>query len=270
MIVPSSYLRIYQPLESFDAPERDRWVQYIESGQQPPKFGNYREVAFEESSAIGVLHPPTSDHAHIKRVRSRVYVCPLKTRLRVLVGLLDYRDSLPSHVVDSFVPEEEAAKAVAELEKLGGSDSGLISNIKTSAWHVPLSWFVAFEDGERVVADQDNSKSITYQTDLQSAIARVERAISIMREAGLADEVIEMAEQLLTWMREFPSSSLLELDYGSVAPLFSDEDLVLDRSAGEVWSSLEALEANDFEESGRIYAELISWWGRVRSLESAN
>ncbi|MBW3587990.1 MAG: hypothetical protein KY429_01045 [Actinobacteria bacterium] len=270
-MVPSSYLRIYQELESFEANERARWDDYIEKGKAPPLSGHYRQVAFDETSGIGVLHPPTtSDHAYVKKLNGKWYVCPLRTRLRVLVGLLAYRNSLPNDFVDSFVPEEEAEKAIRELEELRDREPRLLSNINTSTWHVPLRWFTAFEDGERQLAEMDGSSSIVYQTDLVTGIARIERAIDIMSRAGLAEEIVEPVDNLLAWMKEFPGTSLLELDYGTIVQLFSAEELVFDRSAGEVWSCLEALEDGDFEESGRIYTELASWWGRVRSLESAN
>jgi hypothetical protein len=98
----------------------------------------------------------------------------------------------------------------------------------------------------------------------------VVKGIEILNEASMAEGVIEPVNEMLEWLEQFPSESLLELDYGSVADLFAAEQLSADRSAAEIWSCLDSLEAGDFEASARLYTDLESWWSRVKSLETAN
>lgn len=269
-MVPASFLRIYRPLDSFDPAERARWTSYIEGGARAPLSSPYRHVAFDDPNHMGVLYPATAEHAFVRRVGGRWFVCPWRTKLRVLVGLLAFRSMWPYEIADAFVPEQEAAKAATELERLRSQESELRAYITTATWHVPLRWFIAFDDADRNVSEERGGIRVLYETDLKSATSRVERGLSILKGAGMAEAVIEPVADLLEWITQFPLDGLLELDYGTVAGLFLHEELVLDRSAGEVWSCIEALEIGDFDESGRIYGDLSIWWGRVRALQSAN
>lgn len=270
LMVPSSYLRIYQPLDSFPAKERERWTAYISGGARLPSTVTYRDVEFEKGRGTGLLHPLVAEHAFVRRSGAAWLVCPWRVKLRMLVGLLAFRNALPGDVADMFVPEEHAARAVVELERLRTSDPTLRANIACAPWHVPLRWFVAFDDAERMMTFEQEKVRVRYETDLRTARSRVGRGLSIVGKAGMPEGVIGAMEELADWIDEFPPESLMELDYGSVAELFRPEELELDRSAGEVWACLEALEIGDFEESGRRYSELVEWWGRVQSLNSAN
>lgn len=269
-MVPSSYLRIYQPVNSFRPRERAKWERYIDDGAQLPILNPYRHVAFEEPNSMGLLYPSMADHAFVRKVNGEWFVCPWRTKLRVLVGLLSFRNSLPFEIADAFVPEHAAARAASELEELQHTEPGLLAHITTAAWQVPLRWFLAFDDAERVVTSDKGRLKIRYEAELKVAFERVERGIKLLENSGMAENVVDPIQEMLDWMREFPAASMIELDYGSIGGLFSDEELAMDRSAGEIWSCLEALDSGDFEESGRIYSELASWWGRVRAIESAN
>lgn len=278
-MVPNSSLRVYQPLETFGPGERSRWTAYIEGGAQLPLSNPYRHVAFDDPGNMGLLYPSNDEHAFVKKANGQWLVCPWSTKLRVLMGLLSFRNSWPYEIADAFVPEEEAAKAATELESLKGGNPDLVSHITTASWHVPLRWFIAFEDGDkRFTGDASpgtgtrlaSQRKLIYETDLRTAVGRVQRGVRILRKVGMAEAVVEPIDDLMSWLRRFPRESIVELDYGSVGSLFEEEDLQNDRSAGEVWSCLEALDAGDFDESGRIYSELSVQWGRVRALQTAN
>lgn len=188
----------------------------------------------------------------------------------MLVGLLTFRNNLPFDVADAFVPESEAEKAIDELDRLRADTPQMRANIATASWHVPIRWFVPFDDSERILTDEDGILRVRYETDLSAAKSRVGRAHEILKSSGLPQGVVQAVADLAEWLNEFPPDSLVELDYGSVAGLFDKDELIQDRSAGEVWASLEALEVGDFAESSRRYARLAGWWARVQALESAN
>ena len=67
-----------------------------------------------------------------------------------------------------------------------------------------------------------------------------------------------------------PADSTLELDYWGLTGLLATEELEADRSAGEIWACLEAMELGDVDESRRRYSELAAWWEQIRSVERAN
>jgi hypothetical protein len=63
---------------------------------------------------------------------------------------------------------------------------------------------------------------------------------------------------------------MLELDYGSVAHLFSEGDLILDESAADVAAALLALEQGDLERAADFYQIIMRRWGRAQSLAFSN
>jgi hypothetical protein len=269
-VFPSSYLRIYEPLDSFPPQEQARWTAYIESGQRLPSKIVYRDVAFEKNGRVGMLYPLVAEHAFVRKLNGNWLVCPSRLKLRVLVGLLAFRNALPADAAEALVPGDEAERAIQEIESLRENEAHMRAHITSAAWHVPIRWFSAFEDGERILTRESRSVRVRYETELSLAKSRVERAHKILKTAGLPDPVVQAVGELLEWMEEFSAHSLIELDYGSVAHLFTDEQLEGDRSAGEVWACLESLEVGDFEESARRYADLADWWAGPRALENAN
>jgi hypothetical protein len=269
-MVPSSFLRVYEPLDEFAPKERARWQAYIDRGARLPSKVMYRDIAFEENKQTGMLHPLVAEHAFVRRVNGSWYVCPWRVRLRMLVGLLAFRNNLPGEAAEAFVPEDQAERVIAELERLRRDDPDMRANIASAPWHVPLRWFVPFDDGEKIMTIENGTTRVRYETDMVTATVRLQRAVDVLKTSGLPDGVVETVEELNEWVAEFPRSSLIELDYGSVADLFSQEELELDRSAGEVWASIEALEMGDLEEASRRYSELMQLWSRVQALENAN
>lgn len=268
-MVPSSYLRIYQPLASFPQEERERWSAYVANAPQFPPPHQYRHVAFNPSAQTGMLFPAGGEHAYVKNVNGEWLVCPWRMRLRVLVGLLSFRNSLPESA-DAWIPEREALRAAEELEALRHAEPELRNNITTASWYVPLRWFIAFDDSERILGEVNGKGTIRYETDLRSARTRVEHGLRVLREAGMAESQCEPVADLAEWISEFPYDSKVELDYGTVADLFSVESLGVDHSAEEMWSVLESLAIGDYETSAGRYNDLAAWWNRVKSLESAN
>ncbi|MEO7804997.1 MAG: hypothetical protein ABIS18_12065 [Actinomycetota bacterium] len=268
-MVPSSYLRIYQPLASFPLEERERWSAYVANPPQIPPSHHYRHVAFNASAQTGMLFPSGGEHAYIKKVNGEWLVCPWRMRLRVLVGLLSFRNSLPESA-DAWIPEGEALRAAEELEALRDEEPEIRNNITTASWYVPLRWFIAFDDSERILEEVGSKGTIRYETDLRSARTRVEQGLKVLREAGMAESQCEPVADLAEWLSEFPYDSQVELDYGTVANLFTVESLGVDHSAEEMWSVLEALSTGDYETSAGRYNDLAALWNRVKSLESAN
>jgi hypothetical protein len=269
-MVPLSYLRIYEPLDQFPPKEKARWEAYIRAGARLPSTISYRDIIFEDSKQTGMIHPLVAEHAFVRRESGRWLVCPWRVKLRMLVGLLAFRNNLPGDVAEAFVPEDRAHRVIEELERLRQDNPEMKANIASAAWHVPLRWFVPFDDSEKILNVEADQPRTRYETDLATGSARVERATRVLRDAGMPEGVVGAVSELGEWIKEFPGESLIELDYATVADLFTTEELERDRSAGEVWASLEALEVGDFEESSRRYAELVEWWGRVQALESAN
>jgi hypothetical protein len=267
-MIRTSYLRVYQPLEAFAPEEAARWR------VAPEAWGGHDAGASHKWLIGGVLPlddalAPT-EGAFVRRVGGKVLVCPWRTRLRMLAGLLAFRRSIPEEVAEAFVPGGQAAVAGRELEALGRRYPDMRSHILQANWHVPLRWFVAFDDSERILTEDSSGLRIRYEAPLRVARARVERALGVLEGSWIDDGVVEALRELFEWLEEFPGDGLLELDYASVAGLFDDEDLLEDRSAGDVWSCLEALESGDLVRAGRVFGSLTDRWAEVRTQEALN
>ncbi len=190
--------------------------------------------------------------------------------MRMLIGLLAFRNSLPDEVADAFVPEGEARRAVNELEQLRRRRPGIKSHILHANWHVPLRWFAAFSDDERILVEDQDGLRIRYETSLQVARERLERCVATLEVHDIDEDVVTAARTLLDWLHSFGEQGIVELDYASVAALFTDEELLEDRSAGEVEACLEALSCGDLMTAGRIFNDLGARWTESRAREVVN
>lgn len=264
-MVSTAYLRVYLPLETFEETERERWRDQTEPGHPDDRLTSRWLVSASLPAAEA-----TADGAFVRRIDDRVYVCPWRTRLRMLAGLLAFRSSVPEEIADAFVPEAEARKAATEIQEMGRSSPELRSHILHANWHVPLRWFAAFSDSQRILVEDKEGLRVRYETDLTQAFARMTRALEILEEAGLDEGIVAALRELLEWLDGFPGDGLLELDYSSVARIFDDEDLVEDHSCAEVWACLDALVEGDLVKAGETFGSLTDRWNGARSSEVLN
>ena len=268
-VIKTAYLRVYQPLGSFPNDEQPHWA-------APPPESEIRDAYAARRwllSAALPENPPIlggTQGAFVRRVGDEVLVCPWRTRLRMLAGLLAFRNSIPEEVAEAFVPEEEARRAAHELAELGEAHPEVRSHILHANWHVPLRWFAAFEDSERILTEDKDGLRIRYETKLSEAIARLRKGLEILENSWVDESVTGAVRELVEWLEDFGTDGLLEIDYASVASMFSDEDLLEDRSAGEVSSCLEALQAEDVVRAGRLFGTLTERWTDARSQEVLN
>lgn len=212
-----------------------------------------------------------AESAIVVKADDAVLICPRRTRLRMLAGVLAFRNSVPEEVADAFVPETEARRAAHELAQLGEVQPDLRSHILHANWHVPLRWFTAFDDSERVLTEDQDGLRIRYETTVAAAKLRLARGVGILEEAGIAEDgVIDAVRELSEWVDGFDDEGMLELDYGSVASIFDPDDLVEDRCAKLVWQCLEALEENDLARAAKIFDMLSERWGAARAREVVN
>ena len=266
-MIGTAYLRVYEPLERFSARERSSWSGGAEQGAAVVAISARRWLVTRslEGSALGSV-----DGAFLREHQGRVLACPWRTRLRMLAGILAFREVVPTEVLEAFVPAHEARRAAEELEALSADDPALKSNILHANWHVPLRWFVAFDDSERVLVEDDDGLRIRYETTLRDAQERVARALRILEESWTDEAVTEAVRQLAEWLLDFEPDGVVELDYAGVAAMFSADELVEDRSAADVWDSLGAMAKGDVEAAAEVFARLTARWAAARAREVLN
>jgi hypothetical protein len=265
----TAYLRVYQPLDSFPPEDQEVWLAHSSEEEQSDSSDGRRWLVTASLPETISLGSPT-EGAIVRRNGNEVLICPWRTRLRMLAGLLAFRNSVPDEIADVFVPESEALRAARELSDLTEGNPEVRSHILHANWHVPLRWFAAFDESERVLTEDKRGLRIRYESTLAAARERLQRAVAVLEASWVDEAIIATLQELLDWLESFDSDGLLELDYGSVSAMFSEEDLVEDRSAAEVGSCLDALEAGDVIRASRLFSSLTDKWTAVRGMEVVN
>jgi hypothetical protein len=276
VVIPCAYLRVFRPLDSYTDDERVRWERYILSGGAPASNQRvYRDEATVMHGHVGLLASEEGDHADIRLVEGLYYLCPWRTRLRVLAGILSLRGSLresaPPEMVDAFVPETEARRAARELAKLKRRDPSVGPAMLQSPWHVPVRWFILVGDEERRLTETTPGEfRLYYWTPIERAKRRAQRALQVLRHSELAP-VAQLVREMAQWLSAFHPQSMVELDYAGVSSLFSWDELDNDHGGQEIQEAVEALaHPGGMGRAAELYQTVASRWADAMSRESMN
>lgn len=253
----AAYLRVYLPADHAEEP-----LVHVASGDQRDRMLTRGEY--------GIWQESSRDDAFVLEHAGRRYVCPRYPRLRMLEGLMAFRHAFRGPTASVLVPQATADRVARELIRMQERFPSARSHILTAPFFVPLRWFAAFDPSERMLVDQGDVLTIRYRTPLREALLRLRRSVRVLEEAGFDDAVVDQVADVVRWLEPFPSGAIVELDYGSVASLFSQAELALDETAAEVGASLDALEQGDYERAGEHYAAAATRWAHAQSLVYAN
>ena len=293
----AAYLRIYEPVAAFHEPDRSRWVAYAASSARP---GQRDSLAVEQAEALHraiaapriVLPDQESEHAYVRRADGVTYVCPWQTRLRCLLAygrmLSTAGSALPGVIPDR--DDHETMTALTRLAEVGLPGPATRLHIQASVWTVPLAWFVPFAAAERWLALGPDAKrpsapqtasatrTLLYTTPMSRARKRVARGLAALRglPPGFADVTWDPARaeaelaEVGRWLEEFHPYSLVELDYGGLVQLLSDEALSRDQSAAEIAAAIEGVAKGERELAVTMYKRAHSRWRAFAEYEMAN
>lgn len=268
-VIPSAFLRVFQPLDAFPPDEQRQWERYlVDRGPDLPAAARYRQRS--PGGWLGLLAREGREHADVRVADGVTYLCPWGVRLRLLAGILAVRESSPAELADGFVTESEARRAAREISKLRRRNPRVVPFVMQSPWHVPPRWFALFEDGERRLdrspADDDR---LRYLTTVPKAIGRAERFVPPLRRAEL-DSIADHLTDLARWLAVFDRRSLLELDYDGLCDLMTWDELDDDHSAREMQGALEALASSEFPRSADLYQGVLGRWADLKHRDSLN
>jgi hypothetical protein len=292
----AAYLRVYEPVSAFPEPDRSRWAAYAASSARPARRDS---VAVEHLEALRraiatpqiVVPDRESEHAYVRRADGVTYVCPWQTRLRCLISYSRMR-SAPGSPLASTLPAPDEDRATAAMARLARErkQGGARLYILASNWAVPLAWFVPFAAAERWLAlglGQDRApaaqtastkRALVYMTPMSRARKRVARGLAALRgvPSGYADAAWEplRAEAELAevgrWLAEFHPYSLVELDFGGLVHVLSDEALRGDQSVAEIGAAIAGAARGDGELAVAMYKRAHSRWRTFAEFELAN
>ncbi|MFP5309717.1 MAG: hypothetical protein ACLGIR_09085 [Actinomycetes bacterium] len=269
MLVPTGYLRAFQPLDAFPPPERARWEAYVAAGAGVSLSESLEvEASVTRARLLTGRMPRLADAALVRRAGERVHVCPLQLDLRAATALRELRAEVPEPVVAELVPDQAARDALDLL-----AASGRVPHILDAPWAIPLHWFAAFDPEERHLVDPPEGRGprLTYLTTAGQAAGRIEDAIVVVEETiEDGEDVLAALADVGAWLDLFDDTAIVELDYGSLVACFDRVELEGDRTCHEVTKALEGLADGDPMAAAAYYGVARSRWGALRGRQHAS
>lgn len=267
-MVPSAYLRVFQPLDAFEGEEQLRWERYLVSNRWMP--GSPRRYRDHAKGGLGLIAPADGDHADVRVVDGRTYVSPWRMRMRVLAAGLAFRETRPIELSERFLSKKDAKRVARELRRLRRRDPLAVAFCHQSPWHVPIRWFALFVDEERRLGEDEHGQlRLRYRTTARKALRRAGQTIPLLRRSDLGP-IGDLLMDLHEWIALFDARSLVELDYGGLCDFLTWDELDDDRSVRDLGLALEALARHEFPRSAEIYQGVLSHWAEIRGHELLN
>jgi hypothetical protein len=121
-------------------------------------------------------------------------------------------------------------------------------------------------------------RALVYTTPISRARRRAARGLAALRSAPSGDGAAawppENAEAELAgvarWLEEFHPRSLVELDYGGLVRLLSDEALSRDESVAEIRAAVDGAATGEWGLAVAMYRRASSRWRALSAFELAN
>lgn len=288
-----AYLRVYEPLSSFDSPSRERLEQALtERVVDPGDVGTVeRELWLKAQVAkpsrllpgdradgrvpasdippVLVLDPEDVPVGPDGSVSDSILVCPLDVRPRAAAALVGFLATATATLREATlgVPEERirARTSAAMADTPGGA-----VHIVSSTWTVPLPWFALVEPAERLLTLaplDDPTRRVCWRAPIMAARARADKAYAVAHKSLGDSGPARMLRETGRWLEHFDEQSIVELDYGGLVQLLDDQTLLADTSADDVHHALDALADDDADEVADRYARLQEFWGELAGRE---
>lgn len=274
----AAYLRVYEPLAAFDRDRQRYWRRYLDEGRAVGSAegpGRQRVAVMEALGAGWSRLPQLPEEAYVLSTESGVLICPWNLRVRVAEAALLARDGVPAVLADAFVPPVLAGLAKSVLSDFRGGarilDHGLPRlHEHVATWGVPLRWFLFVDYDEREVSTEAGRRILRYRTEIGQARRRAHQGLAILRKTMGDVSITESVAEGTRWLEEFHPGSMVELDYGGLVHLFSDEALLADDSPRLVAEGLSALSRGDGDAATEKYERLVDRWREIQLMERCN
>jgi hypothetical protein len=274
----ASYLRVYEPLAAFDRDRQRYWRRYAQDGRAvAPLEGPVRQrtAVLEALGASWTRLPDLPDEAYVLESDDTLLICPWNLRVRVAEAALTARSGVPAVIADAFVPPALAGQARIVLDDWRSGAQVLERGLprlheQVSTWGVPLRWFVFVEMSERELSVRADRRVLRYRTGIGRARQRAQRAHTVLERSLGPAPITEAVAETARWLDEFHARSVVELDYGGLVSLLTDEQLTGDDSPALAAAGLAAVAQGRGEDATRVYERLVERWRAIQLLERCN
>lgn len=270
----AAYLRVYEPLTAF-APERERfWRRYVDEGRAigvSDGPGRQRATVLEALGAGWSRLPDLPDEAYVMQGltgQAEVpLVCPWNLRVRVAEAALQARDGVPQVLADAFVPPVLVDLAQTVVGQIRAEDR---MHEQVATWGVPLRWFVLVSPAERDLVLEPSRRVLRYRTEIGKARQRAHKGLRVLRRTLGDVPITDSLRETARWLESFHPGSVIELDYGGLTALLSEDALRDDDSVELVATGLAGLEREDGDAATAAYEQLVQRWRAIQLLERSN
>jgi hypothetical protein len=274
----AAYLRVYETLSAFDRQQQQYWRRYVRDGRVVTPDdgpGRQRTAVLEALGAGWTRLDDLPDEAYVLEGDDTLLVCPWNLRVRVAEAALNARDGVPAVLADAFVPPALAGLAQKIVSDWRSGARVLEHGTprqheQISTWSVPLRWFVLIDAEEREFSVEKGHRVLRYRTEISKARRRAHRALSVLRRSVGDVPISEAVEESARWLEEFHPRSVVELDYGGLTSILSDNALAEDDSPSLVATGLQGLSKGDADAATSAYEELVERWRAIQLLERCN
>lgn len=185
----------------------------------------------------------------------RRWRCPRVPRRRMLESLVAYHHATNRFGM-SIIDVGIAESARRELTRIRAGVSEP-ATVMVSAWHPPLRWFIPY-------LPDDTVEPRLLRKRLGAAVERLSSTVARMRELELPDPWIDDLASLLEWLEAFDGEAILELDYRQVGWRLGPS--LLDDTAFDVASAVDALHEGDLETAGHCYSAAMFRWAEAHAV----
>lgn len=290
------YLRVYEPLSAFDAPVADRLRDRLAKqalnrsavGEREQELwlrsqlatpirvlpGELADGRASPNASTDVLvlqtaEVPSSDTA---TVGPGPLVCPLDLRPRAAAALVGFL-ATSGGVLRTAALQMDADEARNHAGKVIATEGAAAVHVISATWTIPLPWFSIVDPEDRHVllgSGTEPVREVYWRCAMADARRRVARAYSVTKEAIGDDGPATVLRDTGRWLERFHPHSAVELDYGGIVALMTDEELLEDTSAQDVWAILNAMESGDGEELNERFDKVREFWARIAAKERLN
>jgi hypothetical protein len=292
------YLRVYEPLSAFAAPLADRLRARVEShaltrsavGEREEELwlrsqlarparllpGELADGRLAPNLALDflVLQPaevPTSESA---TVGPGPLVCPLDLRPRAAAALVGFL-STTIGPLRSEVMQDDEDRARGHATEVMSAEGAASVHVISATWSLPLPWFAIVDPDDRHVllsnGDGDQVvREVFWRCAMADARRRIARAYAVTKEAIGEDGPAEILRETGRWLERFHPHSAVELDYGGLVQLMTDDELLEDTSAQDVAAIIAAMEADDADAMNTHYTRAREFWAKLAAKERFN
>ncbi|MFC4334018.1 hypothetical protein [Salininema proteolyticum] len=247
----ASYFRVYEPLRAFD--DADFWREYAESGEDVPTWEGpavIRELLYSRIGWPWRELPDFPREAYLHH-DPETLVCPWNLKYRMAHVAVELAAMLPGALGERLFPSEftsTATDAIAADIGLDRHQPPSDVHERIAIWTVPLRWLVAVKPSERVVSVGPDARYLLYRTSISAARERIRTVLAAAEDNDWDEEEMTMAlRHTLEWLSGFHRDSMVELDFGGVTTLWSDEEVLTDDSVEQAWSARRRIAAGEME-----------------------